>query len=211
MRFVLVCFLFMGWAFYELSGGADFEPRRPEGSVDVADAGPVRLTAGTDVVVPDPEKVATVIDAPEVVRLQPVVVKETPIEPAAADTPSLTFRFNHSGAESDAANVQLASLADGQTAFPQPVFLNPSAEPSAPTAEAAPEPDATPADIREVTGSRVNVRQGPGTTYTVIGTLYYDDRVEILEDLGNGWVQLRKVGDDRVGWMAARFVGKPVN
>ena len=27
MRFVIISFLFMGFAFYELSGGADFEPR----------------------------------------------------------------------------------------------------------------------------------------------------------------------------------------
>mgnify|MGYP000424146499 CR=1 FL=1 len=38
MRFVLISFAFLGFAFYELSGGADFEPRgvRPDEPEKVA-------------------------------------------------------------------------------------------------------------------------------------------------------------------------------
>ncbi|MEX0285875.1 MAG: SH3 domain-containing protein, partial [Paracoccaceae bacterium] len=107
-------------------------------------------------------------------------------------------------------NIQLASLANGDAAFPQPAFLDPVAASLQTETEEAPqavEPEPQ-LDIREVTGSRVNMRQGPGTTYAVIGTLFYDDEVEVLEDLGNGWIQLRKMGTNEVGWMAARFVKK---
>ena len=220
MRFVLITFLFMGFAFYELSGGSDFEPRKSREDFETAQSETLRLRAGDDVVVPDPVKVAAVIEAPEVVRVQPVATPApAPVEAPenAAPEPSLAFRFNQpTGDAEDAAedaNVQLASLADGSTAFPQPVFLDPNLNTTPANAPATEQPEvaAAPVEIREITGSRVNMRQGPGTTYPVIGTLFYDDQVEVLDDLGNGWVQLRKVGDNRIGWMAARFVGKPAN
>ncbi|MFT7596919.1 MAG: hypothetical protein ACI8R4_004261, partial [Paracoccaceae bacterium] len=32
-RFIFVTFLFLGWSSYELSNGADFQPRRPEAPI----------------------------------------------------------------------------------------------------------------------------------------------------------------------------------
>lgn len=216
MRFVLITFLFMGFAFYELSGGSDFEPRKSPEDFETAQTENLRLRAGDDVIVPNPVKVAAVIDAPEVVHVKPVATPaaETAETPEASEQqPSLALRFNQPTSDAEDKKVQLASLADGSDAFPQPVFLDPglSTTPTnAPVIE-QPEAAADQVEIHEVTGSRVNMRQGPGTTYPVIGTLFYDDQVEVLDDLGNGWVQLRKVGDNRIGWMAARFVGKPAD
>ncbi len=236
MRFILIFFVFMGFAFYQLSGGAEFEPRTSRGDVELV-RDTVHHASVRDVTLPARDKVEALLASTEVVRLEPTAVAEQ-IKAAEAATrvdalgvneaesseavTDLAFRFNQMSAQSGQtsdAEVQLASLADGAGNFPQPLFLEtaPGATggiSAAVTAAvtsgdeaAAPEPRL---DIREVTGSRVNMRQGPGTTYAVVGTLYYDDQVEILDDLGDGWVQLRKVGSDRIGWMAARFVGKPV-
>lgn len=54
-----------------------------------------------------------------------------------------------------------------------------------------------------VTGSSVNQRQGPSTTYAIIGSLAEDTRVEVLSQNGQ-WTQVRsRLGD---GWMASRFL-----
>ena len=57
-------------------------------------------------------------------------------------------------------------------------------------------------EIRTVTGNRVNVRGGPGTTFGVVGKLVRGDEVEILDDIGTGWVRFRAVDSDTQGWLA---------
>jgi SH3-like domain-containing protein len=110
-----------------------------------------------------------------------------------------------SGDGSDAAPTSLARY-DGTArlaALPLDTF-DPAA---APTARAAPAPteDAsdTPApDIRTITASRVNMREGPGTQYGVLGRLTLGDEVEVLSDPGTGWVRLRPLAGGPEGWMA---------
>ena len=58
-------------------------------------------------------------------------------------------------------------------------------------------------DIRAVSGDRVNLREGPGTNYSVIDQLVRGDKVEVLQDEGEGWVKLRPVGGGTIGWMAS--------
>lgn len=54
-----------------------------------------------------------------------------------------------------------------------------------------------------VTGSSVNQRQGPSTSYDVIGSLREGTRVEVLSQTGQ-WTQVRsRLGD---GWMASQFL-----
>lgn len=60
----------------------------------------------------------------------------------------------------------------------------------------------TQADIREVNGTRVNVRGGPGTNFGVVGKLGKGDAVEVIEDNGAGWVRFRSVDGSESGWMA---------
>ncbi|MEO1555213.1 MAG: SH3 domain-containing protein, partial [Pseudomonadota bacterium] len=55
---------------------------------------------------------------------------------------------------------------------------------------------------RSVSGNSVNVRGGPGTNFSVVNRMVRGDKVEILQDPGQGWVQLRPVGGGPVGWMA---------
>ncbi|WP_432689376.1 SH3 domain-containing protein [Pseudooceanicola sp. C21-150M6] len=57
-------------------------------------------------------------------------------------------------------------------------------------------------DIREVTGNRVNMRNGPGTNYAIVDRLTRGQEVEVLSEPGNGWLELRVNDTGQVGWMA---------
>lgn len=57
-------------------------------------------------------------------------------------------------------------------------------------------------DVRAVTGNSVNVRGGPGTNFSVVNRLTRGEAVLILDDPGEGWVMMRPVDGGPVGWMA---------
>ena len=61
-------------------------------------------------------------------------------------------------------------------------------------------------DLRRVAGSRVNMRDGPGTGFGVIVTLEGGTEVEVLELSDNGWARLRTVSTGQEGWMAERLL-----
>lgn len=61
-------------------------------------------------------------------------------------------------------------------------------------------------EFRTVTGTRVNLRDGPATSFAVVTQLFEGDEVEVLEDSGDGWVRLRVLGNDLVGWMSEDFL-----
>ncbi|MEW2912495.1 SH3 domain-containing protein [Leisingera sp. JC11] len=207
-RFIFVSFAFLGWGFYELSGGADFEPpKRPE---PVAEAKPAAAAPG-------PERITTAA-----LSAQPVLTRRSETVPPArpAADPNLRQRVaaqhlaSASGvlastqtafsAEPEAATLQLASLEGGLAAVSAtPVAL--AAEETAAPASPAPE---TYVDRRRIRASRVNMRQGPGTNYPVIARLLGGDEVIVFEDSGTGWLHLRAPGKGKVGWIAASLVSK---
>jgi len=53
-----------------------------------------------------------------------------------------------------------------------------------------------------VTASSLNVRSGPGTTYSIIGTLSYGTRVNVVASSGD-W---RKIDSPKVGWCSAAYL-----
>jgi N-acetylmuramoyl-L-alanine amidase len=59
------------------------------------------------------------------------------------------------------------------------------------------------ASSAKINGSVVNVRSGPGTTYSIAGTLYKDTQVEVLQQ-SNGWNQI-KYGS-LTGWVSASLL-----
>lgn len=69
-------------------------------------------------------------------------------------------------------------------------------------------PDAL--DLRIVTGTKVNLRDGPSTAFDVLTQLFEGDEVEILDDTGDGWVKLQVLNTDVIGWMSDDFLG-PAN
>ena len=66
-------------------------------------------------------------------------------------------------------------------------------------------------DIREISGARVNMRDGPDTIYPIIAKASIGQRVEVLGDSGIGWLRLRLFPDQRIGWIASSLVRKPTN
>lgn len=60
--------------------------------------------------------------------------------------------------------------------------------------------------VKWVSGTRVNVRQGPSTDYGVVGQVVLADAVLVTEDLGDGWSRIRIEGDGVEGYIATRFL-----
>ncbi len=93
-------------------------------------------------------------------------------------------------------------------------LVEPTPEPVVVAEVAAPEPEpvvvvveAAPARIIwYVTGSQVNVREGPSTDYTILGSVIYGDAAEIISDPDADWVKIRIEGDGVEGYIAKRFM-----
>jgi len=221
-KFVLLSFGFMGWAFYEMSGGADFEPAS-ERLARLAPAAeetqePLAVAAATT----SGEESATPQPAPQPkTQWAEVIDTEPELRPL---TPEVTRAFLSLTDLSDVAatsdgQARVTQAAAGGAADPYGVPRNvssvtasgdtPPIMPSlivgmAPIAASAPAETTTmeQLDLRTVSGSRVNVRGGPGTNFQVVGGLVEGDRVEVLEDDGSGWVRMRAVDSSEEGWMA---------
>lgn len=184
-RFILLTFGLLGWAFFEMSGGTDFEPK----SVAVAEVKTEELQAVSRASSTlDLTSVAVVerVAAPAPDKVAAVVAPDPDPDPVAGVLPVTT------------------------EAAPQTVLANaapngaPVVAPDPVVADAEPAPVAAPLylDFREITGNRVNVRNGPGTNYAVLARLNRGDEVVVLDDSGDGWLKLRLVGNNRVGWIA---------
>tara|TARA_R110002111_G_scaffold43660_1_gene79722 strand:+ start:793 stop:1275 length:483 start_codon:yes stop_codon:yes gene_type:complete len=61
-------------------------------------------------------------------------------------------------------------------------------------------------DLRQVSGVRVNMRAGPGTSYSVLDTLARGTKAEVIEVTADGWARIRVTSTDQIGWMAARLL-----
>lgn len=189
-RFILISFLFLGFAFYQLSGGSDF------------DAEATRLSR----VEAEPEvtKQATAQRSPAR-SIDPVPENVTRVK---LDLNSLDDVLRP-GARRQAPTVVATALTTEEDAS-QPVEVLPSLLIDQPVirpvdfgvAPARAVTGTAPKQVRQVTGSSVNVRGGPGTEYSVVNRLVRGDEVEVLQDPGNGWVKLRPVDGGPVGWMA---------
>lgn len=56
-----------------------------------------------------------------------------------------------------------------------------------------------------VTGTRVNLRSGPGTSNGVIGQVTQGTQAEVLAD-ANGWYQIRSTDGATSGWIFGKFL-----
>ena len=171
-KFIIVSFLALGVAFYELSGGADFVPqeRIVVAEAEIAPQLPVIETANVDV---------TRSNAQSLIALNPQV---TTVSLDTTPTASVT-----------------AEPAVVEVAAPAVVVEE---EPVAEVVEVV----AAPLDIRAVAGSRVNMRQGPGTNFGVLDTLDGGTQTEVLEVNENGWARVQVVNTGQIGWMAERLL-----
>ncbi|WP_010137658.1 SH3 domain-containing protein [Oceanicola sp. S124] len=209
-RFMTATTFLLAVLFYQASGGADFEPweretpdyvtarpdpyqfresaRREGGNLFVSvanasevseDTAPIQLAsiAGKNDSGLDPA-----LDGLEFARVTPASLPAS--GSAAAETP-------HSlrGTQAEAASAMALSAEERQAVLRGTIPASVQQQP-------APE-----VDLRRVTGDRVNLRSGPGTSNGVLATLTKGTPVEILETQ-SGWVHLRVQDSGQTGWMA---------
>ncbi len=242
-RLVIVSFAFLGWGFYEFSGGGDFvaPERPPENLLEVAST-----SATLDTPTPAAStfqrsakiRAATLVTAPVLQPgLQQAAASPSQSEPNSRPRPDPAHRQAvaldkiasagaslHSSASAFARTAETGLLhmdniqggLAAMTTRPAAggnlggtnggVVLNTgltSAEPAQPLI-----PVESYLHIREIRASRVNMRQGPGTNYSVLTRLLADDKVRVLEDSGTGWLRLKVDSTGRIGWIAASLLTK---
>ncbi|WP_323772279.1 SH3 domain-containing protein [Antarctobacter sp.] len=235
IRIMVVTFAALGWSWYALSGGSDFVPGGHGVTILAAPdtssprAVPDRPTlAGLKTIqtpVIDPVAVprvtslrdrqplpsksvkAVVIPAEVVTRtrteeIQPVIVPAS----APVSTPA-------AGRVDEIALALAGAIPAGEDTFdptapmPRIAGLGTSLPLGTKMGEAlAPEFVPEARDLRVVSASRVNLRGGPATSYDVVDKLDEGVEVEVLDDTGDGWVKLRVVDSDTLGWMSDDFL-----
>lgn len=175
-RFIVLSFLIMGWAFYELSGGSDFVPEsRAVAAIDTDTAPEIATRADTATLASlDDVPASTVQSGLTLPLLQPDTATALP----------------------DAVAADIAAAVAAVVAEPEPA--------AAPEVTLASAPATL--DLRQVAGDRVNMREGPGTGYGVVVTLTQGTRAEVLEFDTTGWVRIRVIESDQTGWMAERLL-----
>ncbi len=231
-RFVIVSFAFLGWGFYEISGGADFvapeRPREQQAAASDIRVSPTaadnkfqrsaKIRAASLVTTPVLQQ-ATVTPALSAANSRPAADPErrraVALQNIAAAGNSLQSSTTAFAPSAETGLLHMDNIEGGLAAMSnRPIeglgsgglVLNAGLSDTAPAqAEVSPE---SYLDIREIRASRVNMRQGPGTIYPVIGRLLAGDEVLVVEDSGTGWLQLRTKNDQRVGWVAASLVSK---
>lgn len=179
--FILLTFGFLTFAFYEMSGGSDFEPA----SARMAEA--------------DAPKTEQVAEA-KVEETAPVVTANTESITKISNSPSVTrvaLNLTNVSDAQDAATTQTAPTAQIIDSTETPQIILPSLISTTNTNGVS-----VDADVRKVSGNRVNVRGGPSTNYGVVSKLTRGVEVRILEDNGDGWVRMQPVDGGEAGWMA---------
>lgn len=164
-KIIIITFAFLGFAFYEMSGGDEFVPIAEEkrAALELERAEKARMLAEAKAEQQKAAPVAQVTLASAVVtRSKPEVQNDEVVAAVAA------------ALEADKAEEIVAEVVEETPAL----------------------------DLREVTAARVNMRNGPGQKFNVVAKLTSGEKVEILQDPGDGWVKLRVAESGRVGWMA---------
>lgn len=227
-RFIFLTFGFMGWAFYEMSGGANFVPAGPQmagseaststliASANAGTASSSLVTAAAanaanaarkveSPITPFAQKAAARDDTVTRVALNLTTLSDLPQANDAMVQKAVATPTDRAGAK-----VVKAKVVNNPTAMVQNASYT-ATTPNAPAVipslinssdNGATFVSTTQSDIRKVNGTRVNVRGGPGTNFGVVGKLGEGEAVEIVEDNGAGWVRFRSVDGTESGWMA---------
>ncbi len=154
-KLIVATFLLLGWGFYIMSGGSDFQPETWSDQT---------AQANTDTISSDDGTVT--------------------IEVTRNDTSTLTAVAPEPAPQPSAPEIALVPVAVA------PVI---AAESSS-------------LDLRAVAGTRVNMREGPGTNFGVIDTLTGGTEAEVIEVNADGWARIRLIGTNQTGWMAERLL-----
>lgn len=182
--FILLTFGFLGFAFYQMSGGADFEPASARlAAADVIEATPAPQPAApaAPVTTAAAASISKIDSSANVTRVALDLTTVAP--PAAVETPS-----------EQPVRSKARVIDSSQT----PQIILPSLIATTNTNAS----DTGTRDVRIVSGKRVNVRGGPSTDFSIVSKLGRGDEVRILEDNGDGWVRMQPLDGGEAGWMA---------
>lgn len=190
-RFIIVTFAFLGWAFYEMSGGAEFEPSKARlTDIRTDPLKPVVSTSGNDSVSAELET--------EVTR---VSLNLTSVDDVLTDGGPRPARLPQQQDEATQA-VAIAQPEQGESVAIIPSLVAGADASKVVEVSATAQPVSSFDDIRSVSANAVNVRGGPGTGFGVVGRMVRGDEIEVLEDNGDGWVRFRSVDGGTEGWVA---------
>lgn len=213
IRFVLIVstFGFLSLAWYQMSGGADFQPGTqtaglpslsfPDDSGATSADAAAPQVARADLSGADLTSVAKVAGASTGSADSDVIAPKLDVTlAAAAGTPKAAVA-PEKAVEVAALDTRTDAVVatSSSNAVVQRVVFGGAAQDQPEAADAA-------MDLRLVTGNVVNVRNGPGTGYSVVNQLRRGEEVKVLTDPGDGWVKLQAVETKRIGWMSARFL-----
>jgi hypothetical protein len=212
MRLVLVSFAVMALVFYEMSGGSDFVPPEPPQAAEAPSVSETILaTAPAPQVITVAARTDDAVETPAKAPPAAVAEKAEPeIKPATASDrlaqvrKSLSQGLTLVSDDGPVSGLSLVSLELG-TAGLRPAQAG-TPEGAGQPVEIFEEPEP---DLREIIGTRVNMRDGPGTIYPVIGRVSIGQKVEVLSESGTGWLRLRTLPDQQLGWISSSLVSKP--
>lgn len=201
-KFILISFGFLAFAFYELSGGADFDgeelrlsrvdvtPITDDNATKVETVFAAEPALGDEVLVTRASFNLVSTDKIDVTNVQEVSVENIQTEASeVTETTNASLAVDPLEEENTSVIILPSLIAQPETQVDETEVVTQT------TAN-------TGLDIRSVTANRVNVRGGPGTQYDIVGKLILGAEVEILSDTGTGWVEMRSVGGQSIGWMA---------
>jgi len=218
-RFILITFAVLAFAFYEMSGGSDFQPRKPQ-LAEVRETTPSASESSVvdTVTVRELVRQPVIAEAPAPADLTPEpsapidTARATPDRPAANPNLRQEIARERLGQVGQSLRQGLPLTADAPTQTLTLTSLERGVAGLGQVETQAPQQPAdyqTPrADIREITATRVNMRAGPGTNHSIVTRLNIGHPVEVLEDNGYGWLHLRSVQDDTIGWISAALVSR---
>lgn len=197
-RYVFLSFAFMGWGFYELSGGSDFDPDA-ERAARLA-AAPLQVGEVTPPEAP-PVPVWRGQPAP-----QPTLSDSAP--PEGGETPNTVVRAREQplrGFNPEKLPLVKASVPTREArAAPLDGGVIPATE--APLLGERIIEETPELDLRQIRPSRANVRMGPGVHFNVVMRLDRGEEVRVLQNPGNGWVKMRVLSNGRIGWISEKLL-----
>ena len=207
-KFIIGTFAILGWAFWSLSGGADFEPQSRMAEIPTVET----------------EETPTIPVAPAVLA-EAAPQDSDPVAEAVQTVDASTDGSSAADtvvARADTSDLgQLSDSPAGAAPAVQPVGQDLAAAPRTPGSETSASSDNAPVfaslsgsdaasaglnPIREVSARAVNMRDGPGTGFAVIDTLPQGTEAEIMAADGTGWVRVFIPATGMTGWMAERLL-----
>ncbi|MGV6840746.1 MAG: SH3 domain-containing protein [Planktomarina sp.] len=148
------------------------------------------LSGGTDFEAPEPKPIEVAVVTEQTPAENIVIIQAAAAEPTPVAAPIIAPTVHNTQTQATFTPTRTSALSVEPATTPLPT---------------------PPADIRRVSGTRVNMRNGPSTNNPVLDKLSQGQLVRILQTPGNGWVKLRIQDTGQVGWMAERLLTKVAN